>query len=131
MDRSITAGVSGFLLAIIINLFSPIDLDFIPSFVAAIIAIYFFRLVTLRDGLVATFMTYVFNEGILGTLYFATLYFTNTPYESFNVDVWIMLSPIVSAVTAVIAGYVGVLLAKTRRPAEELPPLTQSQAPPA
>ena len=44
MDQSIKAGVYGFLLAVVINLFSPIYLDFIPSFLVAILAIYIFRL---------------------------------------------------------------------------------------
>ena len=107
MDRSIKAGVYGFLLAVVINLFSLIYLDFyldfIPSFLVAILVIYIFRLGTLKDGLVAAFMTYIFTDGILGTIVLAMSYFANEPYPSFNVDVWTMLSPIASAVTAVIA----------------------------
>ena len=125
-----SAGIFGFLLAIIINLFSPINLYFVPSFLAAIIAVYAFRLETLRDGLVAVFMTYIFNDGILNTLGLATYYFTNTPIEAFNVDVWTMFSPIVSAVSAVVAAYIGILFAQSRRPAKELPPIVQSQVPP-
>ena len=123
MDQSIRAGIIGFSLATIINLFSPIYLDFIPSFLAAILVIYFFRLGALRDGLVATFMTYILSNGILGTISLAILYFSNEPYPSFDVDVWTMLSPIVSAVTAVIAGYIGVWLARKRKPLEEPPQL--------
>ena len=62
MDRSIKAGVSGFLLAVVINLFSPIYLDFVPSFLVAILAIYIFRLGALKDGLVAAFMTYILSD---------------------------------------------------------------------
>jgi len=131
MDPSIKAGISGFLLAVVINLFSPVYLDLIPSFLAAILAIYIFRLGTLKDGLVAAFMTYIFTEGILGTIDLATLYFTNEAYSSFNVDIWTMFSPIVSAVTAVIAGYIGVWLARRRKPARELLPAMLSQSPPA
>jgi uncharacterized membrane protein len=130
MDRSIKAGVSGFLLAVVINLFSPIYLDFVPSFLVAILAIYIFRLGTLKDGLVAAFMTYIFSDGILGTISLATLYFANEPYPSFDVDVWTMFSPIVSAVTAVIAGYIGVRLAQKRKPARELPLSPPPQLPP-
>jgi hypothetical protein len=130
MDRSIKAGVFGFLLAIIINLFSPIYLDFIPSFLAAILAIYIFRLEALKDGLVAAFITYIFCEGILGTIELAMWYFANKPYPSFNVDIWTMFSPIVSAVTAVIAGYIGVWLAQKRETARELPPTLPPQLPP-
>jgi uncharacterized membrane protein YfcA len=89
---------------------------------AAILAIYIFRLGTLKDGLVAAFMTYIFYDGILGTISLATLYFTNQPYGPFDVDIWTMFSPIVSAATAVIASYIGVWLAQKRKPARELPP---------
>jgi len=130
MDRSIKAGVSGFLLSIIINLFSPIYLYFIPSFLAAIFAIYIFRLEALRDGLVAAFMTYIFSDGILGTITLAMLYSANEPYPSFDIDIWIMFSPIVSAVTAVIAGYIGVWLVQKMKPARELPPPPPQPLPP-
>jgi len=130
MDRSISAGIFGFLLALIINLFSPVYLYFVPSFLAAIIAIYAFRLEALRDGLVAAFMTYIFNDAILGTLSLALYYFANEQYPAFTIDVWTMASPIVSAVSAVVAAYIGMLFAQSRRPAKELPPIVQSQVPP-
>lgn len=123
MDRSIMSGVFGFSLMVVINLFLPIYLYFIPSFLAAILAIYVFGLGELKEGLVAAFMTYIFGDGILGTITLAILYFTNEPYPSFNVDVWTIFSPIVSAVTAVIAGFIGVRLAQRRKPAPELPPI--------
>jgi len=129
MDRSIMAGISGFLLAIAINLFSPVYLYFIPSFLVAILVIYYFRLGTLKDGLVVAFMTYIFNDGILNTYALATYY--NKQYPAFHVDVLTMVYPIVSAVTAVIAAYIGVKFAKARKPAEELPPIVQTQVPPA
>jgi hypothetical protein len=131
MDPSIKAGISGFLLAVVINLFSPVYFDFVPSFLAAILVIYIFRLGTLKDGLVAAFMTYIFTDGILGTIDLATLYFTNENYPSFNIDIWTMLSPIASAVTAVIAGYIGVRLAQKKKTARELLPAMLSQSPPA
>ena len=130
MDRSIKAGVSGFLLAVVINLLSPVYLYFIPSFLVAILVIYVFRLGTLKEGLVAAFMTYIFCDGILNTLGSTTYYFANESIPSFDVDVWTMLSPIVSAVTAVIAGYIGVRLAQKRKPARELPPSLPPQLPP-
>ena len=133
MDRSIKAGVSGFLLAVVINLFSlfsSIYLDFVPSFLVAILVIYVFRLGTLKEGLVAAFMTYIFCDGILNTLGLASYYFANESIPSFNVDVWTMFSPIVSAVTAVIAGYIGVRLAQKGKPARELPPSPPPQLPP-
>jgi hypothetical protein len=123
MDPSIKAGVSGFLLAVVINLLSPVYLDFVPSFLVAMLAIYIFRLGTLKDGLVAAFMTYIFTDGILSTIYLAMLYLANEPYPSFDVDVWTMFSQIVWAVTAVVAGYIGVWLVQKRKPARELSPL--------
>jgi hypothetical protein len=129
MDRSITAGVSGFLLAIVINLFSPIYLYFVPSFLAAIFVIYIFRLGTFKDGLVAAFITYIFNEGILDTMGLATLYLASESY-TLSIDVWIVFSPIVSSITALMAGYVGVWLSQKRKPAQELPPPIPPQSPP-
>lgn len=123
MDQSIKAGVFGFLLAIMINLFLSIYLYFIPSFLAAILAIYFFRLGELRDGLVAAFMTYIFTDGILNIIVLTDFYFTNKPY-SFDVDIFTLLYQIIPAVTAVIAGYIGVRLAQRRKPVvRELPPI--------
>ena len=131
MDPSIKAGVSGFLLAIVINLLSPVYLDLVPSFLVAILVIYIFRLGTLNDGLVAAFMTYIFTDGILSTIGLAMSYFANEPYPSFNVDIWTMLSPMVSAATAVIAGYIGIQLAQKGRRPRELPPLIPPQSSPA
>jgi hypothetical protein len=130
MDKSITAGISGFIVAIIINILSPAPLYFVPSFLAAILVIYFFKVETLKEGLVTAFMTYIFNDAILGTATLATFYISNEVYPSFNVDVWIMLSPIVSAISALIAGYIGVLFVKATKPSRALPPIPQSQVPP-
>jgi len=121
MDRSIKAGVFGFLIAVTLNILSPVYLDFIPSFLAAIFAIIIFRLGTLKDGLVASFMTYIFNQGILGTIGLVTLYAVEEPYQ-LTVDIWIVISPIVTSVTALIAGYVGMWLVQRMKPAPSLPP---------
>lgn len=129
MDKSIRAGISGTLIAIIINLFSPLYLDFIPSFLAAVFTIYIFRLGALKDGLVASFMTYIFTQGILSTITAATYYVTNTEY-TLTIDVWIVLSPIVTAITALIAGYIGVRLVQRMKPARELPPSLPPPLPP-
>jgi hypothetical protein len=121
MDRSIRAGISGFLLALTINFLTSGLLYFIPSFLAAILIIYLYRIETLKDGLVAAFMTYIFNDGILSTIGLATYYFENTPYEV-SVDIWLVLYPIANAVTAMIAGYVGIWLVHKVKLARELPP---------
>jgi hypothetical protein len=131
MDPSIKAGISGFVLALVINLFSPVYLYFVPSFLAAILVVYIFRLGALKDGLVAAFITYVFTDGLLSTISLATFYSENKPYPSFNVDVWTMFYPLVWAVTAIIAAYVGVWLTQKRKPPPGLPSATSPQLPPA
>ena len=128
MDRSMAAGITGFLFAIVINLFSPVYLYFVPSFLVAIVVIYFYRLDTLRDGLVTAFMIYIFNDAVYSAIGGALYY--NQQY-SFFVDFWTVTSPIVSAISAVIAAYIGVLFAKVRKPAQELPPIVQTQVPPS
>jgi hypothetical protein len=130
MDTSIRAGVYGFLIAVVINLFLPWNLYFVPSFLVAILLIYLFRLETLKDGLMAAFITYIFTDGILSTITLATYYFSNESYPSFNVDAWIMLSPVVELFTAVIAGYIGVWLAQKSRPVRESAPPLPPQLPP-
>jgi len=130
MDRAIRAGISGFLVALIINLFSPVYLYFVPSLLVAILAIYLYRLGSLKDGLVTAFMIYIFNDGILSTLTLAAFYAEKKPYPSVSIDVWTMFYPLVSAVTAVIAAYVGVWLTKARKTPPGLPSPTTPSLPP-
>jgi hypothetical protein len=127
MDSSLKAGIYGFILAFAVNVTSPVNLYFLPSFLAALLVTYFFRLSTLKDGLVAAFITYIFNDGVLNTLGYASFYFTNEQISAFTVDVWTMLFPIVSAASAVVAAYVGVWLANKRKPTSVLPSLVSSQ----
>ena len=93
----------------------------LSSFIVAIFVVSVFRLETLKDGLVATFMIYIFNEGILNTVGLALLYFSNEPYPMITIDSWLILSPIISAISTLVAGYIGIWLAKTRKPAPESP----------
>ena len=129
MDRCIRAGIYGALIAFSLNLVSPVYLYFFPSFLAAIFAIYVSRLVTLREGLVASFMTYVFSEGIMNAIVAAIFYMTSKPY-TLTIDIGIVLSPLASAFSALIAGYVGVWLAQKIKPARELPPSLPPPLPP-
>ena len=130
MDKSIRAGISGFLFSLIINFFSPVSLFFIPSFLATILVVIMYRLETFKDGLIAAFITYIFSDGVLGTLVLATLYFQNLPYE-LTIDIWLVLAPVASSISALIAGYVGVWLVHRMKPPQEsvpmppLPPLMQ------
>jgi len=132
MDRSIQAGVSGFVLAVIISLFLPIPYDilaFIPSFVAAIIVIYMFRLAALKDGFVAAFMTYFFSQGILTAIGLAVYYAANETYE-LTPDIGTVFSPAVTLISAVIAGYLGVALVQRMKPTREQPPSMPPPLPP-
>ncbi len=134
MDRCIAAGISGALLSLLINLliitlFSPLYLYFIPSFVAAIWIIYSSRLQTLREGLVTSFMTFIFSDAILNTFVAATYYLANETY-TFTIDIWVVLTTIMSPFFAVLAGYIGVRLASRLKPAREMPPPLPPPLPP-
>jgi hypothetical protein len=129
MDRCIIAGIYGALLSLFINLFSPVYLYFLPSFLAAIFAIYTSRLRTSREGLVASLMTFLFGDALSNTLVAATYYLTNEPYM-LTIDIWVVLSPILSALFAVLAGYVGVRLVGRTKPTREMPPSLPPPLPP-
>jgi hypothetical protein len=116
MDQSIKAGLIGTVLAVFVNLsiYIPAPLDFLPTFIIAIFVIFIFRLITLKDGLITAFMTYIFNQGIIDTLILATYY--NEQYPAFNVNLNLIINPIITAISTVIAAYIGVWLAKKRTP---------------
>jgi hypothetical protein len=61
-------------------------------------------------------MTYIISEGIVDTIALATYYLTNQIQQSFTIDIGTILSPILWAGTAVLAGYLGIRIAKTRQP---------------
>jgi hypothetical protein len=124
MDSSIRAGIFGFALVIIVDLFLPVPsyLSFVPPFLIAVLVIYTFRLRTLKDGLLAAFMTYIISEGIADTIALATYYFANEIQQSFTIDAGTILSPILWASTAVLAGYIGIWIARTRQPPPEPQP---------
>ena len=126
MDRCVNAGISGALLSLFINLFSPVNLYFIPSFLAAVLFIYVSRLQTSREGLVTSLMTSVLSDGILNTLVATTFYVTGEPY-TLTIDIGIVISFILSAIFAVLAGYIGVRLVGRVKPTQEMP---QPQMPP-
>jgi uncharacterized membrane protein YfcA len=128
MDQSIKAGIAGFSLAVIINLFLPVSLpiyvEFAPSFLAAIIAIFIFKIGTFKDGLVATLMTYFLNDAIVNSVGLAVYYVESKQY-TLVVDASAVLSPIIEAVTAIIAAYIGARLVQSMKPPKEsLSPLT-------
>jgi hypothetical protein len=121
MDQTIKAGISGLIIAVVITVLSPINLDFVPQLVAAIIAIYVFDLRTYKDGILAAVMTYLFSIGILGSVSLGILYASNQPID-FTIDVWSIIDQTFTPLTSLVAAYVGVWLAKMRRPMATPPP---------
>ena len=119
MDSSIKAGIVGFFLSFAANALLPVYLYFVPSFIVAILVIYFYRLATFKDGLVAALMTYLFSDLILGTIDLAASFVVNEPYPSFDVDVLLMLSPLGEAVSVVIAAFIGMWLVQKSKVTEE------------
>jgi ABC-type glycerol-3-phosphate transport system permease component len=132
MDRCVNAGISGALLSLFINVFSPVYLYFIPSFVAAVVFIYVSRLRTTREGLVTSLMTFVLGDGIFNTLNNAIYYLTTSEPYVFSVDIVVVVSPILSAFFAVLAGYIGARLVGRVRPTQEMPqpPMPPQPIPP-
>ena len=121
MEQAIKAGISGFVIAVVITLFSTVDLYFIPQLVASIIVIYIFDIRTTKDGLLAAFITYLFSIGILGSVSLAFYLVSNEPVN-LTIDIWLVLNQIVTPLTALPAALAGVWLAKTRRPTARTPP---------
>jgi len=131
MDRCVNAGISGALLSVFFSLFLgfilPVYLYFLPSFLAAIFAIYVSRLGTTREGLVTSLMTFVLGDGVFNTLNNAIYYFTTSEPYILNVDIGVVVLPILSAFFAVLAGYIGVRLVGKVKPTQDMP---QPQMPP-
>lgn len=121
MDQTVKAGISGVVIAVVISVFSPISLDFVPQLVASIIAIYVFDLRTNKDGILAALITYLFSIGILGSVTLAIFYVSNQPID-FTIDVWSIIDQTFTPLTALVAAYVGVWLTKMRRPTAIPPP---------
>jgi len=120
MDQSIKAGIIGVILAVFADFsvppkYTPPPLDFLPTFVVAVFVIFIFRLVTVKDGLLTAFVTYFFSQTIVDTTELAYFYAKNEAY-SFTVTQSILVNPVITAASAVIATYVGVWLAKKRTP---------------
>lgn len=121
MDQTIKAGISGLIIAVVITVISPINLDFVPQLVASIIAIYIFDIRTNKDGILAALMTYLFSIGILGSISLALLSVSNE-IINFPTDAWSIIDQTFTPLTALAAAYVGVWLTKMRRPMATPPP---------
>lgn len=128
MDQAIRAGIYGFVIAVVISVISPVNLDFLPQLVASILVIYVFGLKTFKDGLLAALITYLFSLGILGSVTLAIYFVSNEPLN-LTLDAWTVLDQIVTPLTALFAALVGVWLAKSRR-VPEGPPRPPAPIPP-
>jgi hypothetical protein len=103
-------------------------LEFLPVFIASIVAIYTFRLGSYKDGLLVAFTTYIFNEGIVNTVGLADLYLKGQLY-SITIDKTILFSPLIDSITVLIAGYLGAVLTRTAKPMQEAPSTTAETKP--
>jgi len=112
--RSLKAGVYGVLFSLSVNLFSPIYVYFLPSFLAVILVMYLFRVGTLKDGLITAYTTYIASDSILSTLGLALLFSENGSYV-WGGTIWDVFLPIVNLLSALIAAYVGVLIVRKRK----------------
>jgi ABC-type branched-subunit amino acid transport system permease subunit len=128
MDQAIKAGIFGVIIAVVINSLSPEYLYFLPQFIASIIAIYIYGIKTFKDGLLATFTTYLFTEWVVGAVIVAGLFAANEPY-TLTVDMFVLLDQIFTTLTALIAAPIGVWLAK-KRPERATPPPPPPALPP-
>jgi len=68
---------------------------------------------------------------VKSTATLAVSYFSNQPYPSFTVDVWTIMSPVVTVGSALVAAYLGLWLSHQRSPSQNklpnVPLQTQTQ----
>lgn len=124
MDKLIKAGIAGFVIAVVVDLFSPVDLLFVPPFVASMIAIYFFELKAVKDAVLVALIIYIFSDWVWGSLGVIALLVSKQSI-TYTVDIWITLNQVLGPITALLAGLAGSELAeKGRRPTtlSHLPP---------
>lgn len=126
MEPVFKAGIAGVIVSFVITfVFFQFNLYFFPSFVASLIVIYFYELKATKDALLATFITYMFTDWVIGSLsYLVSLDQTFT----ITVDVGMALGLISTPLTALVAGFMGAEFAKTRRHA--IPTLQPVPIPP-
>ncbi len=106
--------IPGAILSITIILFSaPLDLYFIPSFVASIIVVYLSRTKKIDDAIVISAIVYLLTDGIINGTNLAVLYVNNQSFAAYPeivnkvptlLDV---LMYIISPITVFVAAYLG------------------------
>ncbi len=131
MDEITKAGIAGFVIAVVIDIFSPLDLLFFPPFVASIIAIYFFELKTVKHAVLVAFIIYIFPDWMWGSIGVVALLISGVSI-TYTVDIWLTLNQVLAPITALLAGLVGAELAERKRRANTLPRLPSTiPVPPA
>lgn len=131
MDEITKAGIAGFVIAVVIDIFSPLDLLFVPPFVASIIAIYFFELKTVKHAVLVAFIIYIFPDWMWGSIGVVALLISGVSI-TYTVDIWLTLNQVLAPITALLAGLVGAELAERKRRATTLPRLPSTiPVPPA
>lgn len=115
------AGICGFIIALVIIFFSPVNTYFLPYLVAPLIAIYAFGLKDAKDGMLVAFAIYIFTEWILGSLNLVGLLISNETI-SFTADVPIVVNQILTTLFVLLAGLAGSELASKRRAATTFAP---------
>jgi len=122
-------GLIGAFLSTMISTFSPgIDLYFLPSFVSSIFIIYVYRVNEFKESLIATFVVYLFADGILGTLVLGQYYFLNETI-AITPQLWDVVVYPLNPVSAFIAAYIGARVSPRRREEHVLVPYKREEGP--
>ncbi|MEM1606727.1 MAG: zinc ribbon domain-containing protein [Candidatus Bathyarchaeia archaeon] len=105
-------GIMGAFLSLAISVLAgPINLYFIPSFISALLVIYFSRLSRLKDAVIVAMAIYIFTDAMLTGIFLGTVYVSNTPladyYGDYMPTIVDVLLYTVSPLMAIVAGYIG------------------------
>lgn len=108
----IRLGVVGTLLSITISMFtSPLDLYFLPSFIASLAIIFLSKTGRFRDAIIIAMTTYLFTDAVAAGLTLGYLYALNEPlsslYGNYIPTLLDVLMYSISPATAIVASYVG------------------------
>jgi len=116
IGRILQAGIMGAFISVMISSFSPpnIDLYFIPSFLASLIAIYLARARKLEEAVAIAFTVYIFTDAIIACIFLGTFHFQNVPiaeaYGNYVPTLVDVVMYTINPITAIIAGYIGTKL---------------------
>lgn len=114
MDTTIKAAISGIIISFVILLFWTGSGYFLTYLIASIIVLYAFRIKEAKYGILVAFTIYLFTEWIVGTIIYSSMLAINENVN-FTVDIWMVLSQIVTIPVILLGGLIGTELAKTRR----------------